>query len=254
MIGSTEHVEARSQELYQKGAAYLNVEAGALGPKFAAAASPVLQTALLQVLERVIDPSTNDSMRTAFAERHTLVGGLGAGSDYAAFQHLVGVSSLDMSFQGQVSPSHSCYDNIDWMLRYGDPDFPYHKTMAQILALLILDLSDREILPFDFEAYANGFAGYVHGLETLVSSMDQTLDTSSLNNAVTIFLRNAKVFRQWSQEWANVVYGAGGGIESTTLAIQRMSHNVRMSNFEHNLLIPDGVSLAHVMFPSCPTQ
>lgn len=242
MIGSTEHVEARMQDLFLKAAAYLNVDVGVIGPDFEASASPALSTALLHVLERVVDPSSNKTIRTVLAEKHASVGGLGAGSDYVAFQDIAGVSSLDMSFNGPGFPYHSCYDNFDWMQRFGDPGFSYHRAMAEILALLILDLSDRELLPFDFQAYANSFAGYVHGLESFIASKGHSLDTSPLNDAVTEFIHNARQFHQWDQEWSNLVYGGGGGMETNTLAIERMSHNARMANFEHNLLGSEGVS------------
>ena len=236
IIGSTEHVEANLGDLRNNGVAYLNVDVAAAGPDFEASASPVLSTALLQVLERVPDPASNKTLRAVFAERKSTIEGLGAGSDYVAFQDIVGVSSLDMTFNGDSYPYHSCYDNFDWMERYGDPNFEYHKTMAHVWALLILDLADREIVPFDFQAYANAFTGYVNDLEKFVSDQGKKLDLGPLKETSASFMENAKQFHQWDQSWSNLVFGASGGFESNTMAIKRMSHNARMANFESNLI------------------
>ena len=240
MIGSTEHVEAWLADLRRDAFAYINVDVAAVGPEFKASSSPLLNTALLQVLERVPDPAGNRSLRTVFADKGSKIGGLDAGSDYAAFQDMAGTSSLDMTFHGEGYPSHSCYDNFDWMENFGDPGFEYHKAMAQIWALLILDLSDRELLPFDFQVYANSVAGYVRELEMYIAGKGRVLDMSSLNEAVEVFIENAREFNEWDQAWSNLVFGAGQGFESNTMAIKRISHNTRMANFETNLLDLEG--------------
>lgn len=100
LIGSTEHVEARMDNLRRNGIAYLNVDVAVTGNDFVASASPVLQTALLRVLERVVDPISNKTLRAVWAEKGSTVTGLGAGSDYVAFQDMAGTSSLDMGFTG----------------------------------------------------------------------------------------------------------------------------------------------------------
>ena len=152
---------------------------------------------------------------------------------------LAGCSSLDMTFQGPVFPYHSCYDNFEWMDQFGDPGFQYHKTIAQIWALLIIDLADREILPFDFEAYAEAVHGYVDELEKVTNSKHY-LDFSPLHTAAQEMTANAKQFHEWSQSWSNIVYGANNGFETNSLAAERIDRNTRMANFETDLLDIDG--------------
>lgn len=240
LIGSTEHVEARMDDIRRNGFAYLNVDMAAIGTEFTASASPVLSTALLHVLERVLDPASNKTLRSIWAEKGSSVQGLGAGSDFVAFQDLAGTSSMDLSFTGPPYPYHSCYDNFEWMENFGDPGFHYHKAMAQIWALLILDLSSRELLPFDFEVYASELAGYVDNLGKYAQSKGKALNLAPLHHAVDEFTANAREFHQWNQAWSNLVYGEGGGFESNIMAIKRMSHNTRMADFETNLLDVDG--------------
>lgn len=52
----------------------------------------------------------------------------------------------------------------------GDPGFVYHKTMAQVWALLILELADRELLHFDFIVYADAVKDYVGDLEAYATT------------------------------------------------------------------------------------
>ncbi len=244
LIGSTEHVEARMAELRRNGVVYLNVDVAVSGGDFKASASPILQTALLRVLERVADPISNKTLRAIWAEKGSTLKGLGAGSDYVAFQDMAGTSSLDMGFSGPAFPYHSCYDHFDWMEKFGDPGFQYHRTMAQVWALLILEMADRELLPFDFEVYASAVKGYVNDLEDYVKakgSDNEKIDLAVLHQAADEFTKNAEEFHAWGKAWEEAI--GQGGFESNVMAIKRMSHNSRMGNFETNLLdIGGGVS------------
>ena len=254
LIGSTEHVEARMEDLRRNGFAYLNVDVGVVGNDFEAAGCPLFEQALLRVLDRTSDPIQNRTLRSLWDEKNSSLKGLGAGSDYVAFQDMAGTSSIDMGFRGPPYPYHSCYDNFEWMRTYGDPDFEYHKTIAQIWALLILEMADRPILPLQFEIYSNAVRGYITALETYADSKgvswksldaDTLFDLRPLHVAADEFVANAKEFHEWDRAWEQEVYGSGD-FESNVMAIKRISHNTRMANFETNLLDVDGgVSVHH---------
>lgn len=243
LIGSTEHVENRLDELRKDGFAYLNVDVGVVGSDFRAAASPLFERALLRVLDRTSDPMSNRTLREIWDEKKTGLEGLGAGSDYVAFQDIAGTSSIDMSFKGPHYPYHSCYDNYDWMAKFGDPDFAYHKLMGEVWALLILEVADRPIMPFDMEAYARAVSRYVTGLEDYGREKgapwggDKPMwDLSPLRRASEYFEERAKIFHEWDTAWNQVVFGSGGAFETNVMAIRRMSHNSRMAEFETHLL------------------
>lgn len=254
LIGSTEHVESRIEDLRRNGFAYLNVDVGVVGDSFEAAACPLFEQALLRVLDRTSDPVQNRTLRSLWDEKRSTLQGLGAGSDYVAFQDLAGVSSIDMGFRGAPYPYHSCYDNFEWMSTYGDPNFEYHKTIAQIWALLILEMADRPVLPLNFEVYSRAVKTYIADLESYADSKgapwrsvgaDTIFDLRSLHAAADEFVTNAKDFHDWDRAWAAEVYGSGG-FESNVVAIKRISHNTRMANFETNLLDVDGGVSANV--------
>lgn len=246
LIGSTEHVENRQDELRRDGYAYLNVDVGVSGTNFWAAASPLYERALLRVLDRTSDPTTNRTLRELWNARNTGLEGLGAGSDYVAFQDIAGTSSIDFGFRGQSFPYHSCYDNYEWMTKFGDPTFGYHTVMGQVWALLLLEMADKPILPFDMEDYARHVEKYVGDLENYVRAKEKAadvlnvLDLTTLHEGAAEFMTEAHTFHDWDRTWTEIVFG-GGGFENNVMAIKRMSHNNRMANFETHLLdLEDG--------------
>ncbi|KAI4126500.1 MAG: hypothetical protein LQ338_003719 [Usnochroma carphineum] len=242
MIGSTEHVEARIEDLRRDACAYINVDVAVTGTEFKAG-GPIFESALKRVLERVSDPNSNRTFLEIWDENKTTMDGLGSGSDFVGFLDLAGTSSLDMRFEGAAFPYHSCYDNFNWMARFGDSEFRYHTAMAKIWALLILDMADRPLLPLDLNVYAREVTKYVNDLEAnyamVRDSKPSALNFQTLKDAANHFVTNAKVFEDWGTAWSNAVYDTGG-FESITLANQRIDHNIRMANLETNLLDVDG--------------
>ncbi len=242
LIGSTEWAEENMDDLRRNGIAYLNLDTAVSGHRFQASASPVFQAALLRALDRTADPYSNETLRSIWDRNQQQLQGLGAGSDYVAFQDMAGTSSFDMSFgsdegdDGVLPVYHSCYDNFEWMAQFGDPGFAYHSVMAQIWALMILEVADRPVLPFDMEAYARAVADYVTQLEKDTRRDNDTIDLSKLHNATKQFKLDATQFAGWEQTWEEAMQESSGGIEPTALAIRRMSHNARMANFETHLL------------------
>ncbi|KAK0662172.1 putative glutamate carboxypeptidase [Lasiodiplodia hormozganensis] len=246
IIGSTEYVEDHINDIRENAIAYLNVDVGVVGDKFRALGSPLFQSALNRVLARVADPLQNKTVGEIWNEGGGKLGGLGAGSDYVAFQDLAGCSSIDIMFDGPENgyPYHSCYETFDWMDKYGDPGFIYHATLAEIWVLLILELAQEPIYPFDLKDYGMAVKGYIHDLEKYAIGKDATrgkqLDLKSLREAADTLERNAKEFEGWEDWWWGQFRGRSG-YETNSMGMQRLSHNTRMSNFETHLLdLPDG--------------
>ncbi|KAL3427851.1 glutamate carboxypeptidase-like protein 1 [Phlyctema vagabunda] len=271
LIGSTEYVEQNIEKLRTDGYVYLNIDTAVGGQDFHAAGSPIFRKALLRVLDRTVDPGKNATLRKLFDERGGQLDGLGAGSDYVAFQDIAGTSSIDFGFSGK-SPSephpmegstyayHSVYDNFDRMITMGDPGFQYHKVVAQVLALLILEFCDRLVLPFDMGAYSASLTKWVMDLEQWAENKGANQDghepwnTSPLREAVIQLATDSRLFEKWEVEWDSVVLSSGG-FESPVLAAHRKSHNNRMANFETHLLdleegggIPNRTQFKHVIF------
>ena len=158
------------------------------------------------------------------------------------------------------------------MSQYGDPGFQYHQLLGQVWALLILEMADRPILPFDLEAYAHTVQNYVKDLDMYAGSEEvpqelreahSAFDLMPLYRAADEFLSNAQEFHQWDRDWSSSVMATGfeGNVSQTVrltrchvnshqvMAIKRMSHNTRMANFETNLLDVDGGVSEDAGFP-----
>lgn len=98
----------------------------------------------------------------------------------------------------------------------GDPGFVYHKTMAQVWALLILELADRELLPFNLVVYAEAVRNYVGDLQAYVRAKGPKdgLNLTTLYQAADDFTKNAVEFHAWDKAWEDA---AGQGYETSTL-------------------------------------
>ncbi|KAL1583100.1 hypothetical protein WHR41_08302 [Cladosporium halotolerans] len=255
MMGSTEYVEDNVEYLRGNAIAYLNVGAGVFGSNFRAGGSPAWERSLLRVLDRVTDPNTNNSIKQLWEQSKTRMQGLGAEGDYVAFQDIAGTSSIDFGFEGPKNgyPAHSCYETMEWMSKFGDPNgLPYHLALAQIWALLILDVADRPLLPYDLNHYADSISGYIESLRTdaqitwttsagkpsskLTSA---TLDFKPLEDATASLKDATSKFHEFEDTWTRQVLGRGG-LETNAYTFRRLDYNDRITNFESDLLdLPD---------------
>ena len=244
MIGSTEYVEEHIEDLRRNAIAYLNVDVGITGDVFWANGSPILERSLLRVLGRVSDPARNSTIKSIWENESRGLGGLGSGSDYVAFQDLAGCSSIDLGFSGEGYPYHSCYETFEWMDRFGDPGFTYHKVLAQILALLLLELADEQLLSLDLNDYASATKSYLNELKKYVDDEISKVEIDSdqpeikldtLQDAVELFDKRAFEFMGWEDHWVAAVYGSKKP-EPSALREKRIDHNTRISNFETELL------------------
>jgi hypothetical protein len=246
LMGSTEYVEDNLDRLRANGVAYINVDAGVTGPEalFSAAGSPVWQRPLLHALGRVSDPSSGKSLREVWESRNAAVNAPDTSSDTAPFQFMAGVSSLDFGFRGGSFPKDSCYDTFEWMNAFGDPGFNSHRALAQIWALLILEVADQALLPFDLRTYASSLQKiFLPSLEKYVSHQttkfpsNATLDLSPLTSAIDAFVARAQTFHAFEDYWTRNIFGPGaGGIENRAFGMMRLQFNDALSNFERDLL------------------
>ena len=255
LVGSTEYVEDKIDFLREHGVAYLNVDVGVSGQKFRAAGAPSLRRSLVHALDRVVDPSDNGTLKQLWQKAGSKLEGLGAGSDYVAFQDMAGTSSIDFGFEGPEYgyPYHSCYETFEWMQKFGDPDFSYHTALAQVWALLILDLADTPIVPLDLIEYTSSIKTYIKRLQADVEDAiaaarglselspevfardTHGLDLAPLREAANKAARQAEKFHHFEEIWSSNVLGSGG-IESMNFAFQRLKYNERISHFDSDLL------------------
>ncbi|KAL4896978.1 Zn-dependent exopeptidase [Aspergillus ambiguus] len=266
LIGSTEHVEKELEALKKDAYAYINVDVGVAGKDFEVSGCPMFERVVMQLLGRIADPISNQTLKEIWEQKQQKLTPLGAGSDYVAFQDIAGTSSIDFSFVGEPYPYHSCYENYDWMAKFGDPGFQYHKILGQFWGLLLVQFADSPILPFDLEIYADRVGSYIADLEKYARSKNVPLSNAKvergqapvtfrpLHDAAAQFKKDAATFQKFAQMWHDVVWGSGG-FENNVMAIQRTGHNERLARFDTDLLddrvdggVPNRTQFKHVIF------
>jgi len=162
---------------------------------------------------------------------------LGAGTDYTPFFQHTGIPSADLRFSSNYGVYHSIYDSYSWIEKYGDPDFKYCVTLAQIWGIIILRLADSILLPFNYRDYANLLLDEYYILKSKYPN--STLDYSSLEEAILHF---TKATADLSFELQN---SPRDGINIRNL-------NDKLMNIERQFILTDGLPgrnwFGHVIF------
>jgi len=187
LIGSTAYSIRHADTLTKSAVAYLNVDVGVFGPTFFASSSPSLRSAIIEATRLIIDPATKKPLYDLW-NHETAV--LGSGSDYTSFLDNLGIPSLDMSFGSDIyGVYHSAYDSLYWMKNFGDPEFVYHKAIAQLWGLLGLRFADSEVIPLNFTDYGDDLENYFSTLLNLIRSNDGSdqVDVQPLYEAISDF-------------------------------------------------------------------
>ncbi|KAF1816285.1 Zn-dependent exopeptidase [Eremomyces bilateralis CBS 781.70] len=174
LLGSTEWVEEYLPWLNSSAVAYLNVDVGSSGPHFKAAAAPLLNQILVEVIESVQSPNQTVKGQTVADVWNKKIATMGSGSDFTAFQDFAGIPSIDIGFSAEPGSAiyhyHSNYDSFDWMDRLGDPGWHYHVTIAKVWALLAARIVEKPVVAFNAKDYAEALIGYLDGVKNQVSN------------------------------------------------------------------------------------
>lgn len=186
LTGSTEWGEQFADELSEHAVAYLNVDSSTSGSNFNASGVASLNRLVIQTARDVADPggegSVLDAWRAANETGHTttaagapsgvvatddldlIANSLGSGSDYTVFLNHLGVPVVSMSFDGPYGVYHSMYDNYYRMTELVDPGLQYMTAMAELWGRMALRLANAEVLPYDFELYADRVDGFLDAI------------------------------------------------------------------------------------------
>jgi N-acetylated-alpha-linked acidic dipeptidase len=194
LLGSTEWAEAHAAELQRKAVMYLNSDTNARGflhPE----GSHSLQHLVNDVARGVKDPETGVSSQSRLRARELVegyekdptedrdvavekareariaskggdlaLGALGSGSDYSPFLQHLGLTTLNIEYDGeedQAGVYHSNYDSFDHYVRFGDPSFAYGVAEAQTAGHIMLRMAEAPVLPLEFSGFAATMRDYV---------------------------------------------------------------------------------------------
>jgi N-acetylated-alpha-linked acidic dipeptidase len=176
LVGSTEWVEQHMQQL-EHAVAYFNTDVAVSGPNFTASAVPSLKEFVRGVTQSVASPlggtvyeqwklkqvpeNEHHASHAPTTPGEVRIGDLGSGSDYTPFLQHAGVPSTDIGSEGPYGVYHSAFDNFAWFTHNADPDFVYLQEMARVLGLQAVRMSDADVLPYDYDAYAREIGSYL---------------------------------------------------------------------------------------------
>uniref|UniRef100_A0A8C5A081 N-acetylated-alpha-linked acidic dipeptidase-like protein n=1 Tax=Gadus morhua TaxID=8049 RepID=A0A8C5A081_GADMO len=182
LIGSTEYTEQYYTKLSERTVAYINVDIAVFAnATLRASGMPSVQNLIFTAAKQVKAPGLEStsvydnwlrySNRTSPAYGTVpRVGYLtGAGSDYAAFVHYLGITAMDFSYtydrtktKARIYPAyHTAYDTFDYASRYIDPGFTSHQAVARTAGNVLLRLADSLLLPLNVSDYAETLEAYL---------------------------------------------------------------------------------------------
>ena len=201
LLGSTEWAEQHYDELRAHAVAYINSDSNSRG-YLEVEGSHTLEKFSNDIAREIFDPETKFSVwkrqqlheianaktaeqREEIRKRADLrIPALGSGSDYTAFLQHDGVASLNIGFGGEDDGGiyHSIYDDFYWYTHFSDTDFVYGRALAQTGSTAIMRLADADLLPFEFENFADTVQTYLKELKTLSQKMQD--DISERNREI----------------------------------------------------------------------
>lgn len=212
LLGSTEWVETHAEELKKKAVVYINTDSNGRG-FLGMGGSHTLEKFINEVAKSVPDPQVkmnvwervraaqlvngSPSSRKETMNRADLrIGALGSGSDFTPFLQHLGIASLNLGFGGEDGGGsyHSIYDSFDHFTRFGDTDFQYGVALSKVCGHSVLRLANAEVLPFEFNNFAETVGQYVNEITKLTDTMREETDAMNqmISNGMLQSVQNPK--------------------------------------------------------------
>uniref|UniRef100_A0A673X7S5 Aminopeptidase NAALADL1 n=1 Tax=Salmo trutta TaxID=8032 RepID=A0A673X7S5_SALTR len=208
LIGSTEYTEVNN--LNQSNVIYKIPVYIISNATLRASGSPSAQSVILKASKQVKTPGSDstsvyDNWIRYFNRTSPAYGVIpnvgfltGAGSDYAAFIHFLGITSMDISYtydrtktRARIYPAyHTAYDTFDYASKFIDPGFTSHQTVARTAGNVLMRLADSLLLPFNCSDYAETLEGYLNKAMELNTVLEYPVPapiSEPLQNAVRNF-------------------------------------------------------------------
>ncbi|HET7789475.1 MAG TPA: M20/M25/M40 family metallo-hydrolase [Gemmatimonadales bacterium] len=200
LIGSTEWVEEMADSLDAHVVAYINEDAGGSGTNFGGAGSPALKP-LLKATARAVPSLTGEGtvydawLKQNHGDSAALTfGNMGGGSDFAGFQHHLGIASAEMGFGAPAGVYHSVYDDYAWMTKFGDPGYRAHQALARLVSVAVARIANAQVLPFDYAAFGDEMGRLVSQLDSGIVKKGWQVSTEPLKSSLQRFAEAGRAF------------------------------------------------------------
>ncbi|HEV3253001.1 MAG TPA: M28 family metallopeptidase [Candidatus Acidoferrales bacterium] len=243
LTGSTEWGEQFAEELKRSAVAYLNVDSSASGPNFHGDAVASLAPLLVEVSRTLATPSGKSlyeewkvARREEAHEKNPPTDAqlantrIGSGSDHTVFLNFLGIPTMGLSFEGPYGVYHSMYDDFYWINHIGDPGYRYHTLMTRLWGVLALRLANAEVLPYNFDFYADNIRQFVVALD-MECHAGRHMDLHPLADRIAEFEAAGRAL--------NGAIARAQAVGAQHAALERL--NQEMMQVERNWLNPDGI-------------
>ncbi|XP_059193796.1 aminopeptidase NAALADL1-like [Centropristis striata] len=267
LIGSAEYTEQYFTKLSERTVAYINVDIAVFAnATLRASGMPSLQNVIFKATKQVDTPGLASTSvyenwikyfsRTSPAHGHIPKMGYlsGAGSDYAAFVHYLGISSMDLAFtydrnktNARIYPAyHTAYDTFNYASKYIDPGFVSHQAVGRTAGNILMRLADSLVLPLNCSDYAEILEDY---LSTAVKLYQSELQAKKIS--MEPLKRAVASFRTAATHLDKVIHGSDLANE-TPLKIRRINDQLMLLDraFLNPLAFPDKYAFRHVIWAS----
>uniref|UniRef100_UPI003AACBD2A aminopeptidase NAALADL1 n=1 Tax=Centroberyx gerrardi TaxID=166262 RepID=UPI003AACBD2A len=267
LIGSAEYTEQYFAKLSERTIAYINVDISVFAnATLRASAIPSVQNVIFTAAKQVKAPGLDSTSVydnwIQYANRTSAAHGTiprvgfltGAGSDYAAFVHYLGIASMDISYtydrtktNARIYPAyHTAYDTFDYAARFIDPGFISHQAVARTAGNVLIRLADSLVLPLNCSDYAEILELYLKN--ALVLYQDQLTDK---NISMEPLKRAVAKFRSAATQLEKVIRGSDLANE-TPLKVRRINDQLMLLDraFLDPLAFPEKYGYRHVIWAS----
>ncbi|HET7040693.1 MAG TPA: transferrin receptor-like dimerization domain-containing protein, partial [Gemmatimonadales bacterium] len=180
--------------------------------------------------------SINDLWRrqaSTAAGAEPAMGNLGGGSDFAGFYNHLGIPALDWGFGGGQGIYHSQYDDLLWMAKFGDPGYRRHQANARMAAVVMEELADATLLPYDEGALADELTTLATKLRDSATAIGMT--GAPFDRVLTAAAGLSRAATRFDS--VSAMAGAAGRLTGTRVA----RVNAQLREAERQLARPSGL-------------
>uniref|UniRef100_K3WG60 Transferrin receptor-like dimerisation domain-containing protein n=1 Tax=Globisporangium ultimum (strain ATCC 200006 / CBS 805.95 / DAOM BR144) TaxID=431595 RepID=K3WG60_GLOUD len=167
----------------------------------------------------------------------------GSGNRISPFLARLGIPSLEMSFEGgYYGVENSGNDTIEWMKKFADPTFSFHRAAAQLYGSIMLSFSDAIFLQYDFTEVARDLRYGEAYLIDAIGKLDllSQLNMSRLSSSIAAFEKAALAVAQEMHDMSDhMVNLISGELVVDFKRVREM--NTRLLMTEKAFLLPAGL-------------
>ncbi|KAM7391262.1 hypothetical protein PAMP_021962 [Pampus punctatissimus] len=267
LIGSAEYTEQYFTKLSERTVAYINVDIAVFAnATLRASGMPSVQNVIFKAAKQVKAPGLDSTSVyenwIQYSNRSSPTYGViprmgylsGAGSDYAAFVHYLGITSMDIAYtydrtktNARIYPAyHTAYDTFDYSSKFIDPGFISHQAIARTAGNVLIRLADSLVLPLNCSDYAETLESYLDTAVTLYQDQlkAEGISMEPLKHAVTSFRSAATHLDQ--------VIRSSDLTNETPLKVRRINDQLMLLDraFLDPMAFPDKYAYRHVIWAS----